>query len=181
MADENDPGFWGRTSMSDIAMLIAALSGAGGVGYNIAQAAGTSDNSGLSNPTRRAPGYLEALGKYKARLSALNVGTRMPSFQEFLQSGGTAKYDVQGLNQFTPAEAVKLGLVPPGVRHPGGIPYYDPSAGAAALTPDQLIYLRQQRKRRRKGEQQSKGGGGGGSSNKPKINLTAGVGPEDER
>lgn len=164
--------WWGDSPLADLAAAIAASAGAAGVGYNISSAMG---GGGTQKPRfYTAPGtaHFGALSRYTSRLLAENAGALPPTFQEFLQSGGTARFPLQGVGQFTPLEAVQLGLV----RKTGEIPYY--KTGQGALTPEQLVFLKEQRRRLHRAnlllEQRTKPRGGGGKK-KDDVTFTVGV------
>ena len=118
--------------------LLAGILGTGLAGTGIA-AAGATGAFGEGSPdirtiplTRRA----RALQSIAARVLATNLGSVAPTFQEFVQSGGTATFPLVGTS-LTPKEVKQLGLVS---KQGGTIPIFDP-AKQTALTPEQLIFL----------------------------------------
>jgi hypothetical protein len=63
-----------------------------------------------------------------------NLNTRGPSYEDWLKSGGTAKFELKDPGM-SPLEAQKMGYVGPGGREPA---WYDPAQGGA-LSPQQFI------------------------------------------
>jgi hypothetical protein len=79
--------------------------------------------------------------KYMSRVMMANLANRGPSYQEWLESGGKAKFELTGLGM-TPAEARKLGFVGPGGRAPEWV--QPATVGETGLTPEQFIYSGQE-------------------------------------
>ena len=86
-----------------------------------------------------------ALRHYLQRLAALNVTNTSPSFADWVESGGKAKFEITDPG-FTPTEAANLRLVDKQGRP---IPFFQPGvdanadvgSGSEGFTPNQELFL----------------------------------------
>jgi hypothetical protein len=92
-----------------IAGILAGLGSAGAAVYGASQAS-NGGGSPLAGKTVGLP-YMTGGQTYLSRLFALNAATPTPSFTDYVKSGGTAVFPMQGAGQFTPQEAQRLGFV----------------------------------------------------------------------
>ena len=129
--------------MASAVPIIATL---GSTGLGAAQLAGVGGGGGGAPLFAQAPRPRNERGiqSYMSRLFALNAGATPPTFREFLANGGTSKFPLEGVGQFTPTEAVQLRLAQRGKRK-DPIPWYT-SSQAGELTPEQHLFLKQQQK-----------------------------------
>jgi hypothetical protein len=126
--------------MAIAAGVAAAAATAISVGASVASQAGAFGGGEPGKPqieqVPKRP-FETAQQKYLTRVMMANLNTRGPTYQEWLKSGGTAKYELQGLGM-TPQEAQKMGFVGPGGRAPAWV---DPAVAAEqGLTPEQYVY-----------------------------------------
>jgi len=77
-----------------------------------------------------------------------NLNNRGPTYEDWLKSGGTAKFELQGTGM-TPWEAERMGFVGPGGRAPS---FVDPATVSdTGLTRGQYIYSAEERGPKTKG------------------------------
>lgn len=115
--------------------------GAAGLGF-----AGNQQAAGQKPQTQTIPlpPYQDALNRITARALALNMMQTPPSFQDWVNSGGTAKFPIINPG-ITPKGAKDLGIVTgvggqvPFVYGPGGTTIQN--AGLGELSPEQQQYL----------------------------------------
>lgn len=124
---------------------VAGLASAGVGAYSSSRAASAaSAGQGLQTKSVHPPGYIEGLQRYVAQLLAQNATAIPPSFSDYVQSGGTARFPLAttGIN---PVNARRLGLV--GVNNEQ-VPYFDPRSDTK-LTPEQTMFIYNQGERAR--------------------------------
>jgi hypothetical protein len=126
--------------MATAAAIAAAAATAISAGVGAASAAGAF-TPGVDKPrfeqVPKRP-FETAQQKYMTRVMLSNLNNRGPTYQDWLRSGGTAHFELQGTNLMSPKEARQLGFVGPGGRAPA---YVDPAVAAQqGLTPEQYIY-----------------------------------------
>lgn len=125
--------------------IIAGLGSAGATAYAASQSGG-GGGGGTGNVQRVGTPFATGGQSYLARLFALNAGQRSPSFADYVKSGGTAKFDLQGAGQFTPLEAQRLGLVGQGNTP---TPFFDPTQ-QNRLNEQQVLFIGADRAARRR-------------------------------
>jgi hypothetical protein len=98
------------------AIAAAAIGAAGAIGGSVisSQASKSAARAGKPDPHRiPLPPYAGAMNHYMARTLAANIDKVPPSFSDYLNSGGTAKFPFEDPG-FTSVEAKKLGLIDKG-------------------------------------------------------------------
>lgn len=126
---EEHRGIWGA-----IAGIVGALSSIGAGVYGATQAGGS---SGGRIQTQRVPlpPKQQAFQDYMLRVAAANVNKQPLTFADWVDSGGTAKLQLDNA-MMTPEEARKLGFTD---RFGGAVPYFDPKT-QSALDTEQLLF-----------------------------------------
>jgi hypothetical protein len=126
--------------MATAAAIAAAAATAVSVGAGVASQAGAFGGGGPGKPefkpVPKRP-FETAQQKYMSRVMMANLNTRGPTWDEWLSSGGKARFELQGTGM-TPFEAERLGFVGPGGRAPQMV---EPTTvSETGLTPAQFIY-----------------------------------------
>jgi hypothetical protein len=118
------------------AAAIGAAATAGSAAYS-AHSAGQAAKAGQPSSHKfPLPPRQQGFENYYTRLLAQNLTQTPPSFVDYINSGGKARFPLVGANQFTPQEARKLGIVD---RKGNPVPFLQ--QGQTSLTPEQQLYL----------------------------------------
>jgi len=119
-----------------------ALAGAGIAAGSANQAAQSAKTAGPPGGYRRIPlpGYADAINRIVARGEALNIGKVPPSFDQYVESGGTELFPYTDPGM-TPQEVKQLGLVD---KYGKPTPFVsNADAAAGHLNPEQMSFLAQ--------------------------------------
>lgn len=126
---------------SDYAWIGGILAALYDVGSGIADRVGGGGGSGKNTlQTKRIPlpANQQAMQDYMLRVAAANVNKPLPSFGDFMDSGGTARFSLDNATM-TPSEAMALGFTS---NHGTDIPYYDQGQNGV-LTEEQKLFAGQ--------------------------------------
>lgn len=127
--------------MAIAAGVAAAAATAISTGVSVASQAGAFGGNDPGKPEfQQVPKrpFETAQQKYLSRVMLANMNNRGPSYQDWLKSGGTAKFELTNTGM-TPEEARQLGFVGPGGRPAD---YVDPTTVAdTGLTKDEFAYM----------------------------------------